>query len=182
MFKDKFLSPNDLGYTDKCTESAKHSPVMRGHSPLANLIISEHLTKIDGYLQESLNLCSESQENKTISTLITSEVETPKATQEINKTKYDDIGMSNQQNYDNSFDSYHKNEDGHYDETRERDGKSETKSNLYSVQTKHPGVLSAIYNMPMHYHAAVLCFLLIVYNFVYQYIKQNCHGKNQSIS
>lgn len=181
LFKDKFLSPSDLGGTDK-NERVADSPVMRGHSPLANLIVSEHLTKIDGYLQESLNLCSESQTIKNVPTLIKTDLETAKVAQEIKETKEDIDEVSNVVGYINNNANYNSNEDSNLYESRDVNGKSKTKSKLNSVQATHPGVLSAIYNMPMHYHAAVLCFLLIVYNLVYQYIKQNCHGKNQTVS
>ncbi|KPJ11302.1 Zonadhesin [Papilio machaon] len=148
-------------------------PVKRAHSPLANFIVSEQLTKIDSYLQESLNVCSEN------STEIISK--SPKLDEE-RETKKDIICSTK---IENNITSH--NYDGYKEESSKNVKDSTVKYNevediqpttlkVNSVKAKRPGVVNSICNMPMHYHAAILCFFLIVYNLIYQYIKQNHHG------
>lgn len=145
----------------KCDE-----PVKRAHSPLANFIVSEQLTKIDSYLQESLNICSENS-TETIS-------QPPKLDEERETTE--DVKHENNINIQ-------KNEGNTKNNVKESTLKyiaveefEPSSLKVNSVKAKRPGVVSAIRNMPMHYHAAILCFFLIVYNLIYQYIKQNHHG------
>ncbi|CAH2107491.1 unnamed protein product [Euphydryas editha] len=177
LCKNNYLKVSTVDDTDETIENER-SPAKRGHSPLANLIVSEHLTKIDGYLQESLKMCSETKVDYGISTPFNSEAEQRVATDIIQDSKSkSDYTNDIKFNDDISLESCQKNKN----DTmlfNNSDGESDlVKAKANSVKTKHSGVLNAIYNMPMHYHAAILCFVLIVYNLFYQYIKKNYYGK-----
>lgn len=165
--KENLLKVNHFESTDEKDE-IKERQVLRGHSPLANLIIPEHLTKIDSYLQESLNVLKSEKESDIVN--------------EREVSDKCEIVRSDQQNTFKEFtSSYQKNDIKEYVgetlTTSNIDGEAlNDKDKLNSVK-KHPGVIKSICNLPMHYHAAILCFFLIVYNLFYQYYKKNCHGK-----
>lgn len=169
--KENLLKVIDFDDTDKKNESVDR-PVTRGHSPLANLIIPEHLTKIDNYLQESLNV-------------LKSEKECSVAEEILNKYEVENTCQL-QNNYEEALDSHQKIDNIAYKKeniSNYNDGEiANAKDKLNSVKTKHPGVLKTVYNWPMHYHAAIMCFFLIVYNLIYQYLKQYYHGKKESVN
>lgn len=159
--KENLLKVNNFESTDQVDE-IRERQVLRGHSPLANLIIPEHLTKIDSYLQESLNVLKSEKESNVI-----------------NERKISDkceVVRSDQQNtFEELTNSYQKNYIKQYISetltTSNTDGEAlNVKDKLNSVK-KHPGVIKSICNLPMHYHAGILCFFLIVYNLFYQYYK-----------
>lgn len=160
-------------------------PVKRPPSPLANFLVSDQLTKIDTYLQESLDTYSLNGDTTRPSpNLIKEDIETKLETKDIQNS-----GLNEQMNShvdisaNNTISSYQDSEtrnNGQVDSTATNASIDENiirrKSKLNIVKVKQPGALSAIYNLPIHYHATIICFLLIVYNLIYQYIKQNCHG------
>ncbi|CAG5027366.1 unnamed protein product [Parnassius apollo] len=157
----------------------------RAHSPLANFLVSEQLTKIDNYLQESLNVCSESNLNENSKSITeVAKGETKLIHEEIQQSKIDQEILSHSKNSldkvlnsdgDAQKTNYHVKELSNISSPIDKIPEK-SKSRLNSVKEKQLGIISAIYNMPMHYHAAILCFLLIVYNLIYQYIKHNCYG------
>ncbi|CAK1553547.1 unnamed protein product [Leptosia nina] len=161
MCKEQLLQPN--GQSDV---------VKREPSPLANMLVSEKLTIIDNYLQESLNRCSESRETIAIQ-VPKVESETKQYTDSMQTQngvcKKEELSMSvvGDAQTGSSIAHTHKLND---------DMRRKPKLNLNSVEKQKPGVLRSFYNLPMHYHAAILCFFLIIYNLIYQYIKQNCYG------
>lgn len=187
--KDKKFEADNVSAKDLHFDSLGIvEPFKRAPSPLANFLVSEQMTKIESYLQESLDACGSTGRS------------TPAPLNIEGETKVDDKGKQKTELYEttkmqcetssnnmSSITSYHD------DKPSERQVKppatvttfssnedaKRRKSKGNSVREKQPGVLSAIYNMPIHYHAAILCIILIVYNFIYQYIKQNCHGKNK---
>lgn len=179
LCKENLLKVTTGDGTDETTDYVTtRSPAKRGHSPLANLIVSEQLTKIDGYLQESLNTFSETKVDCGKSTPFSSEVEQLTKTEIIqdNKSK-SDYKNENRFNANISLDSSQKNNADTL-LSNNSDGESDlVKAKTNSVKIKLSGILKAIYNMPMHYHAAILCLFLIVYNLFYQYIKQKYYGK-----
>ncbi|CAG9560254.1 unnamed protein product [Danaus chrysippus] len=165
-------------------------PTDRGHSPLANFVISDHLIKIENYLQESLDICSETKSlaearltPEIISTSSKSEKESVR--EEIGFEDHKDQYKASASNTDtiSPVKSYQTNDVSYYhDDIKDQTENHHKKSKLNSVKTTKPGIITAIYNMPMHYHAAMICFLLIVYNLFHQYIKQNIDGKNRFIN
>lgn len=193
-------------YREKIIDSGQHNvretsfdtlsvsePVKRAPSPLANLFVSEQLTKIDNYLQESLNACSTGNNKgrltpamvmmggetklETAGTQRSELCQEKRYLYETSSTKTS-IGLGNQQNGETT--SVHYTEPViRNSETTLQEDVTRRKSKVNSVKENQPGVFNAIYNMPIHYHAAILCFLLIVYNLVYQYIKHNCHGNKK---
>lgn len=166
-------------------------PIFRGHSPLANLLVSEQLSKLDTYLQESLDVCL-GRKTPSPTVIIKGIGETAGETKHIVSHLYEEKAYSFQSSTNlagNSVatldTSYHKEEPVSktvnvnyklipYKELFDKKGKK-----IDSVNKKKTGVLNAIYNMPIHYHAAILCLLLIIYNLVYQYIKENCLGNKK---
>ncbi|KPI97978.1 Zonadhesin [Papilio xuthus] len=167
---------DNLNYWDdkvNFTDVKTDAPVKRAHSPLANFIVSEQLTKIDSYLQENLNVYSENS---------TEIISKPLKLDEERETKKD-ITCSTKNEYNITTHNYDRNVENNSNNVKEptvKDNAVEeiqpTPLKVNSVKAKRSGVVSAICNMPMHYHAAILCFFLIVYNLIYQYIKQNHHG------
>lgn len=161
-------------------------PIERAHSPLANLLISEQLTKIDHYLQES-EVCSGVKDRFTPTPDFTKEGVTEHLIHTTIEGKQEENVVESKSTKNLISDEPKKTFN-----TREEDKLStnetitneisltkDTKKSLSkvnSVSDRKPGVLSAIYNMPIHYHAAILCFLLIIYNLIYQYVKQNSLG------
>lgn len=167
-------------------------PFKRARTPLANLLVSEQLSKIDNYLQESLNACSmgDNKGRSTPASVMTageSKFETAGTQRTLFQEKgylcetsstSTSIGSGSRQNGETTS-AYHYEPVIRNRETSLQEDVIKRKSEVNSVKEKQPGVLCAIYNMPIHYHAAILCFLLIVYNLVYQYIKHNCHGNKK---
>ncbi|KOB66281.1 putative adaptor protein enigma [Operophtera brumata] len=167
----------------------------RGHSPLANIILSEQLTKLDNYLQESLDVCL-GRKGTPMETLNDMREEPFVNKQTINH-KFEEkschietstyVVNNSDTNMENS--SYHTEEPIFKTPERvqtgsiKRDGTNDdefkTKEiyKLNSVPKRKTGILNTIYNMPIHYHAAILCVILIIYNLIYQYIKSQ--GKNK---
>lgn len=179
-------------------------PIKRACSPLANQLISEQLTKIDSYLQESLEVCSGVKQrftptpvniekdylmdkivdkvpcNKKEEKIINFNIESQCTMLNEETLKSSKINVDEMRRDCEPFVTEQKREIAPQVTSYHIDTKNMSKLN--SVSDKHPGVLSAIYNMPIHYHAAILCFLLIIYNLIYQYIKQNCSGNNNKIN
>lgn len=181
-------------------------PLKRACSPLANELISEQLSKIDSYLQESLEFCSGTMVRSTPSPVTTDIMmgcnTNEKANTFMNQKIYEEnithSTISSQFKYEEDQISKEdivtekpvKNEEltsqkGYQHEPELKmpsydiDNNIKSMSKINSVSKKQPGVLSAIYNMPIHYQAAILCFFLIIYNLIYQYIKQNCNGNKK---
>lgn len=154
--------------------------VKRPHSPLANILVSEQLTRIDHYLQEGLDVClgrkspsMEVQETRPETKQSVSQVYEEKSVKFGSETVKTDSSIVDKNN------SYHKaepesklTEKVHVEPMQSEDRFITNRSKPNSV-VKRTGVLNAIYKMPIHYHAAILCLLLIVYNLIYQYYKQN---------
>ncbi|XP_053602544.1 PDZ and LIM domain protein Zasp isoform X2 [Plodia interpunctella] len=176
-------------------------PYVRAHSPLANLLVSEQLTKIDHYLQDRLDACSINDKVHGTSDVLQKMRETVSESneKEINKT-YEDKTYYFESSTSNNFGSYQetqKNADGKKEPTPQRHSMNENQDEIkkkfevknYEFENnvtsktkpieKRGGILNVIYKMPIHYHAAILCFILIVYNLIYQYIKQNCLGNKK---
>ena len=167
-------------------------PIKRGPSPLANLLISEQLTKIDSYLQESLEVCSGVKDrstpipvifegDKTVPVANTEKVSHVEECHDLKAVHF--TTMTDQSSIQNKHSSSEREEEPLYRRekvTPEPCFVENTTTNVSKLNSdKRPGVMSAIYNMPIHYHAAILCFLLIIYNLIYQYVKQNCHGSKK---
>ncbi|CAH0749814.1 unnamed protein product [Diatraea saccharalis] len=167
---------------------AATEPVKRSHSPLANFLVPEQLTKIDTHLQESLNACLPGEDKRQM-TLVQVKLEGDTEV-ERKETEY---STKEETCTKKAFSSYRfeKTTSGCEipPETLQQRNISEPTSyiprdemiiernvTINSVK-ENQGILSAIYNMPIHYHAAILCFILIVYNLIFQYIKKNCHGQ-----
>lgn len=165
--------------------------IFRGHSPLANILVSEQLSKIDTYLQESLDVClgrktplpavlKEVGETTTVETKHASHLYEEKSFHFETSTHtaggIREIQETTSYHIDEPTSKIEKfnYETKSYEDTYDNMGKK-----INSVNKKKTGVLSTIYNMPIHYHAAILCLLLIIYNLVYQYIKQNCLGNKK---
>lgn len=195
--QDKSLEKDSLesafNVEGKLTNSLTFEPIKRGPSPLANLLISEHLTKIDSYLQESLEVCSGVKGRSTPIPIIIEGDETGPIANTKNVSHVEEYQerkavhftmMMNESSNENKQSSSEREVD-----TLCRRGKvtpepyfveNNNLSNASKLNSdKHPGVMSRIYNMPIHYHAAILCFLLILYNLIYQYVKQNCQGSKK---
>lgn len=197
LYKEKKIESGQQNLRERSFDTLSVTePVKRAHSPLANFLVSEQLTKIDNYLKESLNACStgDTKGRSTPAFVMTAE-ETKWETAgtqrnelyeekgylcENSSTNFPEalIGLGNQQNGDTTS-VHHAETVIRNSETSLQEDVIRRKSKVNSVKDIQPGVLSAIYNMPIHYHAAILCFLLIVYNLVYQYIKHNCHGNKK---
>nr|XP_049703022.1 uncharacterized protein LOC126055982 [Helicoverpa armigera] len=165
-----------------------YEPIKRGPSPLANILISEHLSKIDSYLQESLDVCSGVKgrvtpipiniEGYDKSGQISDVEKVPHAEEKHEpQVAYATTATSQTTNESKQSSSECQEERFGYRATRTPEPFVDPASKLNS--DKQRGVLSAIYNMPIHYHAAILCFFLILYNLIYQYVKQNCHGSKK---
>lgn len=194
LCKEKQFENGGLMLREKSIENLSVTePFRRSHSPLANLLVPEQLTKIESYLQESLDACSAKVRNSTTPVLIRTEGEIEQESKEtvINETYEVKCTTQHLDNSTNSsFKSYHGNENTQIEPvvakeipiaaqstmTSDDEFITKRKSKVNSVHQEKQGVLKAIYNMPIHYHAAIICFILIVYNLIYQYIKQNCHG------
>lgn len=166
-------------------------PMKRGPSPLANFLVSEHLTKIDSYLQESLEVCSGVKGRSTpIPIIIEGDTMGPLSNTEkvslVEKCHEHKAAHFTTKLEQSSSEIKHSSSE-HEKETLYRREKTpepyfveNTLTNVSKLNSdKRPGVMSAIYNMPIHYHAAILCFLLIIYNLIYQYVKHNCHGSKK---
>lgn len=183
-FESDNLSANDLQFdTLNVVEPFKRAP-----SPLANFLVSEQMSKIDSYLQESLDACGNTGRSTPIPIKVEGEIKVDgKETQKNQLIEDKKNLLETSTNSTNKITSYQN--EGKSSElqvgppaVKDFSSKEDTrrrKSKVNSVNEKQPGVLSGIYNMPIHYHAAILCILLIVYNLIYQYIKQNCHGNNK---
>lgn len=160
-------------------------PVIRGHSPLANIFVSEQLTKLDNYLQESLDTClgrkgSPTQVKETGGVTNLTESQPLEGKSGLFETSTN-VVIKN----DTELQSYHKDEtiskepepvQKKFVQREERNGveiNAKHVSKLNSAPKRKTGILNSIYQMPVHYHAAILCFVLIIYNLVYQYIKQS---------
>lgn len=208
LCKEKLFEPDKLLHSVKRNSSDPKlfETIKRDYSPLANLLVSEHLTKIDTYLQESLNACSQNEvtdcfRNKTpikIGEETEMKLDSTKLTSIENRnTCHEEVSSNN-----NVTNSYHdENNKSTTTTTRQEqlvysikglvdkqealnssptENKKENQYNLISEHDKKKsGRIRAFCNLPIHYHAAILCFLLVVYNFIYQYIKQNCHIKEK---
>ncbi|KAG7299535.1 hypothetical protein JYU34_016498 [Plutella xylostella] len=176
---------------DSLSNIYNFEPMIRPHSPLANFIVPEQLTKIDEYLQKSLDEHSNDGEERTMSP--TTEVarrEAPADNTQLHKesnvheqiirSESKSMNVSSYQGRDepsiNKTNAVKMEEK--YDPPVEKFDRKR-KSKVDSANDKNTGVLRAIYNMPIHYHAIILCVLLIVYNLVYQYIKQHCQVKGK---
>lgn len=195
LCKEKQFETESLKIEEKNLETLNVSePIMRPHSPLANLLVSEQLTRIDNYLQESLDACSTDGIGRKTPIPIIVEGETRQESKEtITKEAYEATTYHLDTSTNNSLSSYHKETESDKQKesviqkqqqapiacepkiTSDEHFISRRTSKLNSVREQQ-GVLKAIYNMPIHYHAAILCFILIVYNLIYQYIKKNCQG------
>lgn len=190
--KGKQFESNTLMKKEKSFDNlAASEPIIRSPSPLANLLVPEQLTKIDSYLQESLDACvGNVRVNKSP---VRKQPEGGSALESVGKQVIESnnhIQISTTttcnsyltaENLNSQNIEYKK---SHISEPPLLVANSMKTSDLFenktkpnSVKVEQPGVFRAIYNMPIHYHAAILCVILIVYNLVYQYIKTNCHGK-----
>ncbi|CAF4777020.1 unnamed protein product [Pieris macdunnoughi] len=165
LCKEQLLQPDGL------IDKLEGMRIEREHSPLANTLISEKLIKIDSYLQESLNRCSEAKD--TVPHEVKTETDVIKY---IMETQNDDISINNQVKISETNPKY-----GAENSNKSFQTPKENKKSKNSVDKKNSGVLGTIYKLPMHYHAAIICFLLIVYNLIYQYIKQNCYGNRATV-
>ncbi|CAG4937275.1 unnamed protein product [Colias eurytheme] len=175
------LHPADGKIIESESNQSEANSIQREHSPLANTEIPIKLINIDSYLEESLNRLSETKDNTCMENL-----------EEERETVIKDasIRLSQEKILEeaNTIVTKDKKEDQAEDVWRSScttysvsaEDAFKIKSKLNSVEQINPGVISAIYNLPMHYHAAILCLFLIVYNLVYQYIKQNCHGNKNN--
>lgn len=187
LCKEKRFEPGSVDATEKKLENLKVCD-KRASSPLANIQISEQLTKINNYLQESLDVCAESQ-IKSLST--PSLLKSEETRMEISKSQMNELYQEKTSYSESSTNSavcsYHDKETNSsqteptcktslVENTKPSSISSVTEIKSNGVKDKQSGVLSTIYNMPIHYHAAIMCFLLIVYNLIYQYLKQNCYG------
>lgn len=194
LCKEKIFESGPQNFRERSFDTLSVSePVKRTPSPLANFLVSEQLTKIDNYLQDSLNAWSV-DDNKGRSTPATaiSTTETKLETLGTQRREFFEekrylyessstnasIGMGSQQS-GGTTSVRHDEPVVRSSEVSLQEDETRRKSKVNSVKETQPGVLSAIYNMPIHYHAAIICFLLIVYNLVYQYIKHNCHGSKK---
>lgn len=159
------------------------SKIERSLSPLPNFLITEHLTKINSYLQESLDVCSgNDSNNRCTPSIIHDNVETK---HEYFSEAFDCVNvqqnipansvLDSSQTEENSVDSQN-NRSLTARENSEYTDPKKSKSTLNSVRRGRPSILNAISNMPIHYLATILCIFLIVYNLIYQYIKLNCPG------
>ncbi|OWR55177.1 hypothetical protein KGM_202448 [Danaus plexippus plexippus] len=163
----------------------------RGHSPLANFVISDHLVKIENYLQESLDICSETK--SLAEARLTPEIISTSSKPEKESVREDVVSEDHKHQYEapasnnditNPVKSYQTNEVScnHEVDTKDQKESYHKKSKLNSVKTTKQGLITAMYNMPMHYHAAMICFVLVVYNLFHQYVKQNFDGNNRFIN
>lgn len=194
LYKEKKFESDQQNLRERSFDTLSASePIKRAPSPLANILVSEQLTKIDNYLQESLNACSTGNNKgrstpammmfagetklETVGTQRSEFFEEKRYLRETSSTNTS-IGLENQQN-GGTTSVHHAEPVIANSESSLQEDIIRRKSKVNSVKENQPGVLSAIYNMPIHYHAAILCFLLIVYNLVYQYIKHNCHGNKK---
>lgn len=167
-------------------------PHVRGHSPLANMIVSEQLTKLDNYLQESLDVCLGRKGTPTeplidmkedTKTFLKDQFEAKtsyfqKSTHVVNKS-YTNTGENNsyqEEPISKTLDRV-QTEPMQCEAANEVECNTKRVSKLNSVPTRKAGIMNAIYNMPIHYHAAIICAILILYNLIYQYIKQNSQGR-----
>ncbi|KAH9644311.1 hypothetical protein HF086_003810 [Spodoptera exigua] len=186
--KDSFIS--DSNVKEKLSTSLDtFEPIKRAPSPLANLFISEQLTKIDSYLQESLEVCTGVKDRYTpIPIIIEGEksglvddaemASCVKETYDQKEVNFSTTEIKPSSNNKREDEPLHRREKT----TPEPYSVEYSKTNVSKLNSaKQAGVLSVIYNMPIHYHAAILCFLLIIYNLIYQYVKQNCYGSKNKI-
>lgn len=194
---EKFLEKDSLETAFNVESNIGNSfdsfePIKRGPSPLANLFISEQLTKIDSYLQESLEVCSGVKDrstpipiiiegDKTVTSSNTEKVSHVEECHELKAVNF--TSMTDQRSSENKQSSSEREEETVYRREKVTPEPYFVQNSTTSVSKlnsdKRPGVMSAIYNMPIHYHAAILCFFLIIYNLIYQYVKQNCHGSKK---
>lgn len=171
MFMENKMTSN-LEMREKHVEDLHFQQQPRPHTPLANLEVAEQLSKINSYLQESLDACSGgNQESRSVSRTSAGRGETKEST--INEERR----ILEEKHLDNINKTYQEASTSATPIQDEKSAKYEMKSKLNSVEVKTQSVWKSIYNMPIHYHAAILCFILIIYNLIYQYIKENCHGK-----
>lgn len=194
LCKEKQFETDTFQMREKSVDNLSiKDPFRRSHSPLANLLVPEQLTRIDSYLQESLDACSSEVKNKSMLVRAEGEIEQNSRETIINEayeTKTTAYHLESSTN--NSIRSYHNEKVNDLQKepivrelpvvvesqnTSDEKCITRRKTKLNSVHGERQGVFKAIYNLPIHYHAAILCFILIVYNLIYQYIKHNCHGK-----
>lgn len=207
MNKNVFVSRDPFFQSVDCSSLDATPTVTRMHSPLASILLSEQLQKLDTYLQSSLDVCTkgdiegrltpsivQTDENNSIMLLkhaddifapLAQAVE-EKATEKIKESETFEnkqIHIECKSNVTSDAVSQNDGNQNHKMTNTQFDynSKKKNKSTLNSVKVTRPGVLNAIYNMPIHYHAAILCLLLIVYNLIYQYIKQNCNVNTKII-
>ncbi|CAH0407657.1 unnamed protein product [Chilo suppressalis] len=160
-------------------------PLKRSHSPLANFLVPKQMTKIDTYLQESLDACLPSEDRKLITPIhVKLEGDTTLESKETLKreTKEETYTMESFGSYqvERKVNTYQTvSEVTHNPDISAKPTDEIVSKNIIKINSvkENQGVLRAIYNMPIHYHAAILCFILIVYNLIFQYIKKNCHGQ-----
>ncbi|RVE40607.1 hypothetical protein evm_014743 [Chilo suppressalis] len=162
-----------------------YEPLKRSHSPLANFLVPKQMTKIDTYLQESLDACLPSEDRKLITPIhVKLEGDTTLESKETLKreTKEETYTMESFGSYqvERKVNTYQTvSEETHNPDISAKPTDEIVSKNIIKINSvkENQGVLRAIYNMPIHYHAAILCFILIVYNLIFQYIKKNCHGQ-----
>lgn len=162
-------------------------PCIRGQSPLENIFVSEQLQKLDNYLQESLDVCLG---RKGTPIGLVNELKDDTKTFVSNQSEEQSSYLKNSMHVDIKSDTKIEENSSYQEEpiseTHERvqtklkqndvtyevkfNSKMVSKQN--SVPKRKDGIINAIYDMPMHYHAAIICAILIIYNFIYQYIKQ----------
>lgn len=158
----------------------------RTYSPLPNLEVPEQLRKIESYLQESLNACSDKRQEDIFTckqAAVEGEIHQTKIKEDFQIFKEEQNGEVSTQSSTKQYSYQNEVSTSAYPTTPINETKSyisnktEVKSKRGSVQENNCSIWRAIYNMPIHYHAGILCVILIVYNLIYQYIKENCHGK-----
>lgn len=167
---------------------------IRGHSPLENTLVSEQLIKLDNYLQESLDVCL-GRKGTPIKMLteIKDDTKLIMKHEVVEKSNYFEksVQMLNESDTKMENISYHKEEQ--ISKTPERveaepmqrevanqvEFNAKKVSKLISVPKQKAGILYTIYNMPVHYHAVIVCVILIIYNLIYQYMKQNSQGNKR---
>lgn len=160
-------------------EESTSIAIIKEHSPLANFLLSEQLSRIDTKLQESLQICSGNKDNIPFISL----------NEETNMTSagcgLELFAEQKSNNNDENIKKPRKSVSDHsevMEEIHETNDKFETQKNAIDVNklkakgnSDHNNFFRfkrVIYNLPIHYHAAILCFFLIVYNLIYQYVKQ----------
>lgn len=181
----------DANLREKSTDSLdlKVNSSPRPRSPLADYTVPEQMTKIETYLQRSLEICSGNKTPDFTSVTTLSPDNNIKGETVRNHETLNIKSASNETTFKyfdkkhnddaNKVNSYHENEKSSTYMTESQNDfvydKKLKETKKKNVDKCNEGVLSAIYNMPIHYHSMILCFILIVYNLIHQYLKKNCH-------